>query len=91
MKIKWEITPMGNYILNGKGFFISYNSNPGGGISMFDGDYGSDETAIVTDKGYSILNGDFREEYEKLVPEGLDACIDFYKKHEEDKSSWSSE
>lgn len=62
----------GNYVLDGDGFFISYNPNPGAGISSFAADNGGDETALCAGKKdsdieYRILNGDFRAEYEELV------------------------
>lgn len=48
------------------------------------------ETALVNDGKFFILNGDFRKEYEKLVPKGWDACFKFYlKKREKHISQWS--
>lgn len=80
-----------NYVLEGDGFFISYNSCPWAGVSIFESDTGGAETALVIENKYKILNGDFRKEYEKLAPKGLDACLKFYdEKKGEFGSSWSS-
>ena len=88
MAKKWKSN--GNKeVLNGEGFYISYNSNPGCGVSMFASDAGS-ETALCKDGDYFILNGDYRKEYEKLAPQGWDSCMEFYKeKAPEHSSSWS--
>lgn len=90
-----------NEVLNGKGFFISYNKRPGGGISMFASDDDGDETALVVKGGggnkisghsYLILRGDWRSDYEKLAAKGLKACKDFYKRKKKNHgSSWSQE
>jgi hypothetical protein len=80
-----------NYVLEGDGFALSYNPSPGGGMSAFQADGGDCETAIVADGEYYILNGDWRKEYEKLAPEGLDACMAFYEAHRgKHGSSWST-
>jgi len=94
--MKFESTGNGNEVLIGEGFFISYNSNPGGGFLVFQGDGGSDETALVNngdpDNEYRILNGDFREEFEAIIDQGFEACLEFYNKREaENGSSWSTE
>lgn len=92
---KWQISGAGNSILEGEDFYISYNPCPGMGLRMFMGDGGSDETALVIegeDKKFLILNGDYREEYEKLFPFGLEKCIEFYEKHKkESQSSWATD
>ena len=94
-----------NYVLDGDGFFISYNPNPGVAIfskslsgmeiSFFTGDNNSDETALVkedSDIKYRVLNGDFRAEYEKLVSQGFEVCLAFYNKMKsEHNSSWTSQ
>jgi hypothetical protein len=94
--MKWETTTMGNEVLDGDGFFISYQPNQNVlGIKSFSADTSSGETALVNKKAssffYLILNGNFKKEYEKLVPLGYDACVKFFnemkKKH---KSSWSN-
>jgi len=91
-EFNWEQTLMGNSVLQGKDFYISYNSNPGQNISLFRSDGGGDETALCTNDGeYRILNGDFREEYRNIVGGGLNKCLEFYNsKKEELKSSWST-
>lgn len=94
--MKFEKNPHGtNEILEGDGFFISYNPRPWSGFSIFKSDNNSDETALVKeddpDNKYRILNGDFRKEYKRLAPLGFKACLDFYNeiktKHD---SSWST-
>jgi hypothetical protein len=87
-KIEWK-QGFNNSVLQGKGFFISYNPCPGGGISFFRGDNGGDETALVKDGSFYILNGDFRKQYEKLLPKGFKACKDFFLKNLDKVSSWS--
>ena len=71
-----------NEILDGDNFFISYNSGLHQVIPSFISDDGGAETALVNlddpYNKYRILNGDFREEYEKLVPLGFQACLEFY-------------
>ncbi len=79
----------------GKKFFISYNEDPCADFSALRADNGSDETALVdpsdSNHTYRILNGDYRENYLKLVPKGLEACIEFYDKHKgKNNSSWST-
>lgn len=92
----WRLIPGlfggGNRVLDGEGFYISYNANPGGGFSLFaaDGESG-DETALVKDGTFYILNGDFCDDYERLAPDGFDACLSFYdEKKAEHGSAWSS-
>lgn len=98
--------PSTNEILDGDGFYISYNETPGGGLSLFapdvcENDIPCNETALV-EKLYEskeedvlifrILNGDFREEYEEAFPKGFDACLAVYDEYKEDRaSSWSDE
>ena len=81
-----------NTILRGSDFYISYNPNVNTLGAFFEGDDPSDgrETALVTTEGFRILNGDFRKEYEALVPKGLSACIEFFKsKKAQCGSSWT--
>jgi len=50
------------------------------------------ETALIYDGKYLILNGDWMLTYAELAPQGLQACIDFFKsKADMFKSSWSNE
>ena len=90
---KWIKTDMGNEVLEGKGFHISYNASPCVGMSSWASDGGSDETALVNHKGkrvFYILNGDFRKQYEKLIDKGYKACKKFYNDNKEEfDSSWS--
>jgi len=54
-------------------FYVSYLSDEGW--------YGSDTTALVVGQmqRFYILNGDFREQYSELIPQGFKACYDFFK------------
>ena len=95
-----------NYILKGNGFYVSYNPDTGRSKigAMFDDVLnmfrailgeplgGGEETALVKDDKFYILNGDFRKEYEKLISKGFDACYKFYlKKKKKYGSSFSTE
>lgn len=97
---EWEHLPIrGNYVLHADGFFISYQPMTGGlvaKIAFFIGDTGGAETALVREQGgdydYRILNGDWRKEYEALVPKGWDACLAFYTEMKaQHGSSWSDD
>lgn len=69
--------------IDGDGFFISYviaGSGPTG-----------DETALVTDGEYYILNGNWLEEYRPLVKKGLKACKKLFDKEKKEHINfWSS-
>lgn len=83
-------------ILQGEGFYISYNPRCGDfGMSIFGGGEITEETALVKegeDKAYYILNGDFRKQYEKLFPLGFDECYKLYLKNKKKHGSgWSSD
>lgn len=94
----------GNYILRpikDKGLYaISYQPSQqlSGGLfshPMFNCETSQGETAICDyrDKRYHywILNGDFRKEYEALINQGIEACLEFYKsKKKEFGSSWTT-
>lgn len=84
---KWIETSHGNLILEKEDFYISYNADPGGGFSMLSGDE-NDETALCANDEFYILNGDHRQEYEGIVDQGVEACLDYYNKTQ-GKSSWS--
>ncbi len=66
------------------------------GLSIFNCETSQGETAICvyephSNKGYYMLNGDWRDDYEKLIDKGLDACLEFYEsKKDEFGSSWST-
>lgn len=88
---KWEYS-LENMVLEGDNFYISYNENPGGGISVFQNSNGSDETALCKGDMFYILNGDFRAQYERLIAKGFDTCYDFYKKNKKKYGcEWSSD
>lgn len=83
-----------NSVLNSadKKFYISFNESPCSGIPGWGSDHGGEETALCFNSSYLILNGDFREEYENVIDEGLDACKDVYNKHKNThRSSWSED
>lgn len=69
----------GHRVLFGDGFHISYVE------AAFD--TGKPETALVVaqneaPKQYYILNGDWQEAYEKVVVDGLEACMALYRAQE---------
>lgn len=84
----------GNEVLDGDGFYISYQPDTAAGPfgAFFSGNGETlDETALVKDGKFFILNGDWREQYAELVPNGWDACKSFFDKHaDEHKSVWSN-
>ena len=71
----------GNSLLRGDGFYISYNSATDCGP----------ETALVKDEKFLILLGDLRGVYEKLVPEGYEACLAYFRTSNVERSKWSDE
>lgn len=80
-----------NSILKSKdeSFYISYN--PGDyTISAFSFDTGGDETALVREGKYYILNGDHRDKYEKRIDKGFSVCLDYFDKNGRSRSSWSN-
>lgn len=79
-----------NSVLRSEGFYVSYNPQPSPDFDSFQADNNGDETALVKENNFYILNGDFRKEYEELEPKGFDACYDFYTSKPELKSSWSN-
>lgn len=96
-KYEWRENPCfltTNYVLDvNEKYFLSYNPCPGGGITVFASDDNGPETAIVDQENgkYYILNGDFRKTYVNLLKKGgIKACLDFYKLHEGDQSTWST-
>lgn len=63
-----------NFIQNGDGFYVSFNN--------IDRDiYGCDTTALVFGQmqSFYILNGDHRQAYKDLIPEGYDACLAYFR------------
>jgi len=91
--MKFKKNPYGtNHVLQADGFYISYKAKPGEIIYGFRSDTGGPETALYKDNVFRILNGDFRSEYEKLAPQGFDACLRFYNEMKKEYgSSWSTE
>lgn len=82
-------------VLEEEGFYISFNPSLTHLLGhSFAPDTDKGETALVkpNDKRkFRILNGDFRKDYEKLVPLGFTACRKFFEKKEKKyNSSWSS-
>ena len=70
--------PTPNTIESGDGFYVSYND--------VDGEiYGSDTTALVLGQmeRFHILNGDHRRQYAEIIPDGLDACLAYFREHED--------
>jgi hypothetical protein len=95
--VKWvrRANPMHgseNFLLQGDGFYVSYNPDPPGGFGgTFGSDDGDAETALCYGGRFDILNGDFRTAYERLVPEGLEACRNFYRQQAAHAdSSWTT-
>ena len=96
-KYKWENTCGTNVVLYADDFCISYN--PGIPHPLFIGpffigasnffDLLKEETALCKDNEYFILNGDHRNEYEKIIHKGFEECKKFYDYCDE-KSIWSS-
>ena len=84
---KVEGSPTSNEILQGEGFFVSYT--PATLAGGFASDRGGDETAIVSEGAYFILNGDHRRAYSKLVSKGLAICMAYFEGHQDQVSSWS--
>lgn len=68
-----------NRIVNGDGFYISYNSHD---ISI----YGCDTTALVLGQmeAFFILNGDHRVGFSKIIDQGFDACMGYFRDNAKD-------
>lgn len=93
MILKWQSSPdQPNEILDCGGFYVSYNPNTflRGKLFAGDGEDGRETALISPDHRYYILNGDFREQYFALAPDGFDACFTFFKARNE-HSSWTSD
>lgn len=99
----WKEFPL-NSVLQGKGFYVSYNPSTSGkfneGLTELATILGSkglkngEETALVQEgmaNTFYILTGDFREEYEQLIDEGFDACLEFFRSMKSEfGNSWST-
>lgn len=83
-----------NCFLRADGFHVSFKQVPGTDLvgSLFDSDDGGPETTLCKGGEYYVLNGDFRESYERLVPLGFDECKRFYDQQAAHcRSSWSTD
>ena len=97
----FEKNPNGgtNYVLEGDGFYLSFNAAPCADMSFFRSDSGGSETALAVEDGkpdggtlWLILNGDFRKEYEEAFARGIEGCLAVYESHRSTKrSSWSTD
>lgn len=90
---------MDNEIVEGDGFYISFNPNTSKlGISFKGDNNGCCETALVvprenkpSESDFFILNGDYRESYAELIPKGLGECLKFFDRMKANhRSSWSN-
>jgi hypothetical protein len=73
--------------------YVSFRSNFQPNTYQFGGLFAGEvkqETAICKDDNYYILNGDHRDEYEKLVPKGFEVCKAYFDSKPELRSSWSN-
>ena len=88
---KWETGGPHNIMLKGDGFHISYNKDTDELGEFLRGD-AHQETALVKDGKYYILNGDWREDYEKLLIHGFEVCKKFFDKNNigNNTSTWSN-
>lgn len=93
-----------NEVLLGDDFHISYNPATGAGIplaailsGLVGAPNGLPETALCVhpdedDKRvWYILNGDFRKEYEEAFPNGLETCLEVYRRNIQHRSDWSTD
>ena len=89
---KWENVGGPNVVLDGDGFYVSFNAYPCSGVSFWESDNGGTETALVNRKDkhqFRILNGDFRKDYEKIIG-SWEKCLEFFNsKKASCESSWS--
>jgi len=82
----------GNYVYKGDGFYVSFNPDTSFDFLGSLRSSAGSETALYDDATWRILNGDWRSDYEVLVPNGLQACIDFYEsKRAEHRCDWSTD
>lgn len=84
-----------NYLLDltedGKNY-ISFHPHPHGALPIFVSDNNSSETAVRLNDKWMILNGDFKEKYEKAFDkDGLAGVLKIYKDNKEQYgSTWST-
>jgi len=76
------ITP--NDVMNGDDFYISHNS-------LDAAIYGGETTALVIGQmqAFYILNGDHQAAYAALMPQGLSACLAYFKAHQGQMNKFS--
>jgi hypothetical protein len=94
-----------NLVLEGNGFYISYNPNTfngHGNVTNIANTLGSligaekhtdgEETALYGNNTWYILTGDFRKDYEEAFERGFLACLDVYEKHKAaHRNAWSTD
>lgn len=84
MDTNWKETGAGNQIHETEGFFLSYNPDCRTGIcGLFDSFLGIDqgeETAIVWNDKYLILNGDHRAD---LANKSIEECLGYFLSHQD--------
>lgn len=76
-----------------KNVYVSFNDKINTEIGLFASDKGLPETALVIDKSFLILNGDFREQYLEAAQSDspVEACIKVFKNNKKKfQSSWSN-
>lgn len=81
-------------VAEGEGFyvgFVNHRDNPWQGTSLAGDVAGVGETALKGAEGYLILNGDHRDGYAPLIPQGYQACKDYYLINISQRSSWSED
>jgi hypothetical protein len=83
----------GNQVLEiSEDCYVSYNPAPCFDIGGFGSDDGQPETALVLQKEFYILNGDFRQQYIEAASGGKNSCLEVYRKHKHiHRSSWSTD
>ncbi len=69
-----------------KGFYVSYNC-------VDRRVYGADTTALVLGQmqKFYILNGDHRAEYSKLIGQGFQKCLEYFRAHIAEANKHSEE
>lgn len=95
MRRRWEVSdsPSSNFVLRGDGFYVSYNAfEPLDLFGALPLDI-PEETALVflDEEGsdaFLVLRGDFRKEFEAVIDQGLQACMDLY--YDLSSSPWST-
>ena len=56
-------------------------------MSMPEGIYEVDETALSNGDDFFVLDGDFRKEYEEIIDQGFEKCYEFYTSNKKDFQS----